>query len=112
MYFRILKKDLTKKKTIHFILMIFIFLATTFIAGSVSNFMFVLNGTQEYMELAQVPDYVMGTYMEVKHGESSTNDELIKAFLEKQQNVDSYAIDSNLWTNRNNFKLENGEYNR
>ena len=110
MNFRILKKDLTKKRTIHFILMIFIFLATTFIAGSVSNFMFVLNGTQEYMELAQVPDYTMGTYMDAKHGESSPNDELIKEFLEKQENIDSYAVDSNLWTNRNNFKLENGEY--
>ncbi len=109
MNFRILKKDLTKKKTIHFILVIFIFLATTFIAGSVSNLMFVLNGTQEYMELAKVPDYTMGT-MGAKYGESSPNDEMIQEFLEKQENIDSYAIDSNLWTNRNNYELENGEY--
>lgn len=108
MYFRILKKDLTKKKTIHFILMIFIFLATTFIAGSVSNFMFVLNGTQEYMELANVPDYMMGT-IGVKRGEVSLNDEMIQEFLEQQDKLETYAIDEVLWTNSNNYILENDE---
>lgn len=107
MNFRILKKDLTKKKTIHFILMIFIFLATTFIAGSFSNFMFVLNGTEEYMELANAPDYLTGT-IGVKRGETSHNDELVQAFLEQEESIDEYTVDNTLWTNSKNYELENG----
>ncbi len=108
MNLRILKKDLTKKKTIHFILVIFIFLATTFIAGSFSNFMFVLNGIEEYMELANVPDYMSGT-VGVKRGEGSSNDEQLQTFLEQGESIDEYAIDNTLWTNSNNYELENGE---
>ena len=37
MNFRIVKKDLTKKKSMSFIIMIFILLATMFIAASVNN---------------------------------------------------------------------------
>lgn len=46
MNFKILKKDLKRKKSMNLILLIFIFLAMTFIAGSLNNLAVVTNGME------------------------------------------------------------------
>lgn len=56
MIFRILKKDLLKKRGINFILFLFITLATVFLASSINNILVVGNATKHYMEYARVPD--------------------------------------------------------
>lgn len=48
MFFRILKKDFKQKKTMNFILLIFILLATTFLASSVNNLISVSEYRQYY----------------------------------------------------------------
>lgn len=62
MYRQILKKDLKRKKTMNFILFIFIVLAATFIASSVNNMISVVTALDDYMEMAEAPDYWFGTF--------------------------------------------------
>lgn len=57
MYLRILKKDLKRKKTMNFILLIFIILAATFIASSANNTVSVMNALDTFFDKAEVPDY-------------------------------------------------------
>lgn len=57
MYFNILKRDLKRKKTMNLILLLFIILASTFIAGSVNNMIAVATALDNYFAKANVPDY-------------------------------------------------------
>lgn len=61
MYFRILKKDLKRKKSMNVILLIFIMLAATFIASSANNMISVITALDTYFEMAEVPDYWFST---------------------------------------------------
>lgn len=61
MYLRILKKDLKRKKTMNAIVLIFIVLASMFIASSANNLLTVATALDEYFELADVPDYWYAT---------------------------------------------------
>ena len=49
MYLRILKKDLKRKKTMNIILLMFIILASTFMAVSANNILTVISGTDYYL---------------------------------------------------------------
>lgn len=57
MYFRILKKDLKRKKTMNIILFVFIILATTFVTSSVNNIVAINNGCDYFLKLAGAPEY-------------------------------------------------------
>ena len=57
MYFNILKKDLKRKKTMNLILLLFIILASTFIAGSINNMIAVSTALDNYFAKANVSDY-------------------------------------------------------
>lgn len=67
MNFRILKKDLKRKKSINIILLIFIALATTFIASSVTNMSVILNATDDFFEAAELSDHIIITKRELPH---------------------------------------------
>lgn len=57
MYLTILKKDITRKKTMNVILLIFITLAATFIASSANNLFTVSNALDRFFAKADMPDY-------------------------------------------------------
>lgn len=57
MYLQILKKDLKRKKTMNLILLLFVMLAATFIAGSANNLATVSSALDHYLEKAGTPDY-------------------------------------------------------
>ena len=57
MYLNILKKDLRRKKTMNVILLIFIMLAATFIAGSANNLITVSSAVDNFLEKAGIPDH-------------------------------------------------------
>ncbi|MGN0143021.1 MAG: ABC transporter permease [Roseburia sp.] len=57
MFFRILKKDLRRKRTMNVILALFVILATMFLASSVSNLIAVNGAVDYFMEISKVPDY-------------------------------------------------------
>lgn len=59
MLFRILKKDLKRKKVMNAILLCFILLATMFVASGISNVVSVMNGTDSYLDRAGIGDYVV-----------------------------------------------------
>lgn len=57
MFLRILKKDLKRKKTMNFILLLFIILATMFVSSGINNVITVMDGTDYYLDMAGVGDY-------------------------------------------------------
>lgn len=90
MYFRILRKDLKRKKSINLILLIFIFLSTMFIAGSLNNFAVILNGVENFMNQSGIGDFLIVT-MGGSSGELSENDREIEEFLKNQAQVEDYT---------------------
>ena len=59
MFFRILKKDLKRKKTMNVILLLFVILCSMFAAASVNNIIAVTGGIDRYFELANVPEVIL-----------------------------------------------------
>ena len=61
MFFRILKRDLKRKKTMNVILFLFIVLASMFVSSGINNVVTVMNGTDYYLDKAGIGDYVIIT---------------------------------------------------
>lgn len=61
MYLRILKKDLKRKKAMNVILLVFIILATMFVSSSVNNIISVTTALDNYLDMADAPDYLVMT---------------------------------------------------
>lgn len=57
MFWRILKKDLKRKRAMNIILLVFIILASMFMSSGVSNIITVTTALDRYFEMADVPDY-------------------------------------------------------
>ncbi|MCM1493830.1 MAG: ABC transporter permease [Muribaculaceae bacterium] len=56
MFWRILKKDLKRKKTMNIILFLFVILCSMFAAAALNNIMAVTGGIEHYFDAANVPD--------------------------------------------------------
>lgn len=102
MFFRILKKDLKRKKTMNIILLIFIMLATTFLASSVNNLIAVTGSVDYYMEKAKTPDYIICAY------DRGDNEELNK-WLNTSKLIDSYDVDRSIILSKEAVKMKKGE---
>lgn len=61
MYLRILKKDLKRKKAMNIILLVFVILATMFVSSSVNNIVSVTTALDNYLDMANAPDYLTMT---------------------------------------------------
>lgn len=61
MYLRILKKDLKRKKTMNIILLVFIVLASMFVASSINNIITVTTALDSFYEKAGGSDYFVAT---------------------------------------------------
>ncbi|MBR5372510.1 MAG: FtsX-like permease family protein [Oscillospiraceae bacterium] len=59
MFWRILKKDLRRKKTMNIILLLFVVLSAMFASAAVNNIVAVTGGLDRYVELAEVPETVV-----------------------------------------------------
>ena len=86
MNFRILKKDLKRKKSINFILLIFICLSTMFITSSVNNMSVIMNGTDNFFEVAGISDQIIVTMGGDAQNESES-DKRVREFLENQKKI-------------------------
>ncbi|MDE6434404.1 MAG: ABC transporter permease [Lachnospiraceae bacterium] len=104
MNFKILKKDLRRKKSMNVILLVFIFLATTFIAASLNNLVIIMNGMDYFFEKAKLSDFIMCTL-----GGEDENNKKIREFLENQKNVTRYEEDEALLISTYQFQNEKGE---
>lgn len=108
MNFRILKRDLKRKRSINVILLVFIFLSTMFIAGSLNNFAVVTTGVDYFLEQSGIGDFLIVT-MGGEPGEPSENDKSIEEFLKGQEQVERFTVDENLLFSENQIKMGNGK---
>ncbi|MDF2822439.1 MAG: transporter permease protein [Clostridiales bacterium] len=99
MYFRMLKKDLRRKKTMNIILLIFIILAGTFISSSVNIVASIRTAMEDYFEKAELDDFLVMTIKEEK------NDAAITEFLNEQSDVEKWDVDENLIFVSDDIKL-------
>ena len=102
MFFRILKKDLKRKKTMNIILFAFILLATMFVSSGLSNVAAVMNGTDYFLKKAGVGDYVvimMGT----------DTDDPIKDVLNEQEDVKEYRKENVVFGNKSDLTDTKGK---
>jgi len=104
MNFKILKKDLRRKKSMNLILLVFIFLATTFIAASTNNLVIIINGMDYFFEQAKLGDFIMCTL-----GGEDENNKRIHDFLEYNKNVTRYEEDEVLLISTYSFQNDKGE---
>lgn len=99
MFFRILKKDLKRKKSMNIILLIFIILATTFLASSVNNLIAISESVDYFMDKAKTPDYIISSY---DRGENKEFDN----WLNNSKLINSYDIDRSTILSKENIKIK------
>lgn len=97
----ILQKDLKRKRTMNIIILLFVILATLFVASSVSNIVTVMNGTGYYFEQAGLGDYTI-----MSMGERSGDG--FESVLRKIPEVKEYRIDEVIYASQDAFTA-NGE---
>lgn len=85
MFLRILKKDLKRKRTMNVILLLFIILASMFLASSVDNLIAVNGAIDHFLEISKVPDsFVIAL--------SDGRTDAIADFLKNQAAVSEYEV--------------------
>ena len=101
MLFRILKKDLKRKKTMNVILLLFVILASMFVASGLSNVVTVLNGTEYYLDKAGLGEYIILT-------QGDAEDHNLEETLDKTAAVKSYRLEREVYLGEENYEV-NGE---
>ncbi len=86
MFWRILKKDLKRKRAMNVILLVFIILASMFVSSSVSNIITVTTALDSYFEMADVPDYWAMS-------ENKSSDKDICGTLENASAIDEFRTE-------------------
>ncbi len=102
MYLNILKKDLKRKRAMNLILLLFIILATMFVASSVNNVINVTTALDRYFEMANVPDYFV---VAMNKNLAVDIDETVRS----ASAVDHYETEDILYLSTENFIYEDGD---
>ena len=87
MFWRILKKDLKRKKTMNVILLLFVIICSMLAAASVNNIMAVTGGVDRFIEMSDAPDLVFDI-----SGSNEFADE-----LEDMPSVDSVTVQHSVY---------------
>ena len=96
MYLNILKKDLKRKKAMNAIVLVFVILATMFVASGVNNILTVTTSLDRFMDMANTPDYIG-----ITQNKSLQVD--IDGILDSAPSIDSYATETVLILGDNNL---------
>lgn len=102
MYSNILKKDLKRKKTMNIILLLFIVLAVTFIAGGINNLVSIATAIDQYIEMSGLADYEIFLSTE-------QNAEEMEQFIAEHDNVTDSKFSKSLTFSRHEVNLNDGE---
>ncbi len=102
MYLRILKKDLKRKKTMNIILLLFILLASMFVASSVNNILTISGGLDYYFEKAGIPDYFVAVIDKAQGAD-------VSKVLDELDMVESYGVEEILYLTAENTIHEGEE---
>ena len=100
MYLNILKKDLKRKKAMNVILLTFIILATMFVSSSVNNIVSVTSALDNYLEMADAPDYFAATM-------NKASSENIEKALSTAEAIDSLSKEKIIYMSQSNIKGDN-----
>lgn len=101
MLFHILKNDLKRKKTMNFILFLFIIMATMFVASGINNVITVVNGTDYYLDKAGIGDYVIITM-----GDNAVG--ALDDMLETESAIQDYRKECVVFGAQDNITKEDG----
>ena len=99
MYLRILKKDLKRKKTMNIILLVFIILASMFVASSVNNIITVTTALDSYYEKAGGPDYFVAT-------RGADTAEALRKTLAENSQITDYKVEDVIYAEGDAFYCE------
>ena len=99
MYLNILKKDLKRKKAMNMIVLLFVILATMFVASSVNNIINVTSALDKYFEMAEVPDYLILTMNKMQEVD-------VEEALDESTAVDSYNAEEIIFLSSEHLKSE------
>lgn len=102
MFARILKKDIKRKKTMNCILLLFVILASMFVASGINNVVTVINGTDYYLDAAGIGDYIVITM----------GDNVIGALddvLESEPEITDYRLENVMFGSNETVCNEDGE---
>ncbi|MCR5719808.1 MAG: FtsX-like permease family protein [Lachnospiraceae bacterium] len=103
MFFRILKNDLRRKKTMNVVLLLFVVLSAMFASSSVNNMIAVYGGIDSFFEKSDMSDYVVATLN--NNGEDPAEEE-----IEKASAVTSYEKERIIFYSAPNLKKDNVKY--
>ncbi len=108
MNFKILKRSLKTKKSINVILLVFVMMATMFIAGSVNNMIIIMGATDTFFEKAELGDYLIISNMGGTKEKPTQATFDLEKYLDESQYVDSYSYSHVMYSGLTQFKKEDG----
>ena len=103
MFLRILKKDIKRKKTMNIIMLVFIILASMFVASGLNNVITIANGTNYFFDQTGLGDYIAAR----KGSGSST--ETFDDILPTIGEIKSYRVDEVIFATKETVETEKGE---
>ena len=99
MLLRILKKDLKRKKTMNVILLLFVILASMFVASGLSNVVTVSNGLDFFMDKANLGTYIIFTQgLDQEHKLENT--------LNENSAISSYRLERAVYCAQESFEVQ------
>lgn len=102
MFFHILKKDIKRRKTMNTILLLFVILASMFLASSINNIVTVMTGTEYFFEKAGVGDLLLQCKF------SDTND--LKKIIDNEPSITSYKLEEGVLLEKDSLSFNNTNY--
>lgn len=102
MFWRILKKDLKRKKTMNIILLLFVVLCSMFAAASINNIIAVVGGLDYYFEKAELGDYFIIE-------RSTGGEDTISKILKHSENVSGYRTYNVVSASCDDLKTDSGK---
>ncbi len=105
MFWRILKKDLKRKKTMNIVLLLFVILCSMFAAAAVNNIIAVTGGIEHYFDAADVPDV---TVLMMFSGENDLEEKIGELDSVKEIRTEHWlCVASSKYFRHNGKKLNN-----
>ena len=105
MFWRILKKDLKRRKTMNIILLLFVILCSMFAAAAVNNIIAVTGGIEHYFDVADVPDVNVQMF---NSGENDLEEKLRELASVKEIRAEHWlAVSNSKYFRYNGKKLDN-----
>ena len=105
MFWRILKKDLKRKKTMNIILLLFVILCSMFAAAAVNNIIAVTGGIEHYFDAADVPDV---TVLMMNSGENDLGEKIGELACVKETRTEHWlCVSSSKYFRHNGEELDN-----